>query len=114
MGVKDFDNIAVGDRIKQFRSIYNLGSKISSVQLAHRLEVEPALLRNYESGRSSLPLGLLLKIHNIGLGMHFVLTGEGLMFSDTEEGHRLKAEMDSRGVDYPGKSATAAAGEIVD
>jgi len=106
------DNKEIGQRIKLFRSLYNKGKPLSSAQLAHRLDEGPDKIRNYESGRSALPLRLLLKFHNQGLSMHYLLTGEGEMFSDTPEGLRLMSELEEAGVDIPGRVIAAAAADI--
>lgn len=88
-----------------------MGGNISSAQLAHRLGISPDAMRNYESGRTALPLQIIFKLHREGLSMHWLLDEAGGMFADNPEGKRLREELERAGIDYIGREYAAAAGD---
>ncbi|MFW5702163.1 MAG: hypothetical protein ACOCX7_04370, partial [Bacteroidota bacterium] len=50
-------------------------------------------IRNYESGRTSIPARLLAELYYRGIAPVYMLTGEGPMFADNERGRELAARI---------------------
>ncbi|GAB5465422.1 MAG: hypothetical protein Kapaf2KO_08580 [Candidatus Kapaibacteriales bacterium] len=98
-----YGNEAIGERLKTFRKFFLNGQQITSSQLAGLLDEKPDRIRNYESGRSAIPIRLVVALDEIGLSMNYLLTGEGLIFSSSEKGIELKSELDKTLIDYPGR-----------
>ena len=64
---------AIASRIKELREI----SGISAESFARELEIDPLLLSGYESGKTDIPVGFLLKVaHRFNLELSSVLKGD--------------------------------------
>jgi len=63
----------IASRIKELREI----AGISAESLAHELNIESALLLNYESGNADIPVGFLIKVaHRFNLELSSLLRGD--------------------------------------
>jgi len=65
---------------------------------ADALQVSSQSLNNYVRDASPIKPGLefISKLYDIGMNIHWMITGEGEMFADTEVGQKMKAVYDSR------------------
>lgn len=78
--------------------IIHVRGKMSQLEFARRMEINPNTLRNYENGRA-LPNQLFLSKICIEFGVNprWILLGEGLPYnSDYEPGHEFETEDDLR------------------
>lgn len=82
-------NKEVGDRLKIIRMIFNEGSKLSANQFAYLLDETGDKIRNYELGRASIPITLLKKLSERGINLQYLVSGDGNLFNDSDEGKRL-------------------------
>lgn len=63
----------IAERIKELREIEG----ISAESFAHELNIEPALLINYESGTTDIPVGFLYKVaHRYNMELSALLRGD--------------------------------------
>lgn len=63
----------IAERIKELREIEG----ISAESFAHELNIEPALLINYESGTTDIPVGFLYKVaHRFNMELSALLRGD--------------------------------------
>lgn len=93
-------NKTIGIRLKAIRKIYNEGIHLSVEQFAHLLDISTDKLLNYESGRSALPINLLIELHNRGINPMFILLGSGDMFAKNSVGQALKKSILDKKIDY--------------
>jgi hypothetical protein len=80
----------IGARLRLIReSILFGGVKLSVRQFAEKLNTTEDKIRNYETGRSSVPDYLLVELYKQGINPTYILTGEGSKFADNSEGIAL-------------------------
>ena len=92
-------NRDIGIRLKSVRHIYNEGTYLTVRQFANLLDITPEKLLNYESGRSALPINVLIKLYNRGINPIFLLVGEEDVFVNNA-GKSLKEKILNRNIDY--------------
>jgi hypothetical protein len=89
-------NKNIGKRLKEVRMLFNEGDWLSGDQFGHLLGVSGDKIRNYESGRSAVPVRLLAELYRRGINPVFLIAGEGSVFADNEEGRRMAHRIDGR------------------
>lgn len=89
-------DLEAGERLKFIREIFNEGSKLSARQFAYILGESRDKIANYETGRSSIPIDLLKKLHDRGYNVVFIITGEGSLFASNKKGEVLKSKLITR------------------
>lgn len=89
-------DLEAGERLKFIREIFNEGSKLSARQFAYILGESRDKIANYETGRSSIPIDLLKKLHDRGYNVVFIVTGEGSLFASNKKGEVLKSKLITR------------------
>lgn len=82
-----------GERLKIIREIMNSGSKLSSSQFAFLLDESPQKIRNYEMGRTIIPIHLLSKLYEIGINPSYIVTGLGDFFANNPKGKILRQNL---------------------
>jgi len=93
-------NKDIGIRLKSVRLICNEGTYFTVKQFAHLLNITTERLLNYESGRSELPINVLIELYNRGINPIFLLTGEGEVFTKNDIGKSLKDKILNKNIDY--------------
>ena len=89
-------NLEIGQRLKEVRSIFNEGGKLSAEQFAYLLEETGDRIRNYEFGRAGIPVRLLFNLYQRGINPIYIISGEGSMFAPNPQGQELESKIDSR------------------
>lgn len=89
----------IGARLRLIRSIFNEGGKLSAEQFAYLLNQNTDKILNYELGRASIPLELLINLYERGYNPIFILTGKESIFANNSEGKKRKRELEARGID---------------
>ncbi len=82
-------NIEIGERLKEIRGIINEGGWLSSNQLAYLLGISGDVIRNIESGRTSIPAKVLADLYRRGINPVYIISGEGSIFADNSRGKEL-------------------------
>lgn len=86
----------IGQRLKEIRNIFLEGDKVSARQFANALGENKDSIVNYETGRANIPNRLLLRLYERGFNPVYILSGEGSVFSDNEQGRILKDTIESK------------------
>lgn len=89
-------NLEIGKRLKNIRMIFNEGAKLSSEQFAYLLGETGDKIRNFELGRSALPVRVLYNLYLRGINPVYVISGDGSMFADNEAGVEFKRKVESK------------------
>ena len=92
-------NKEIGARLRLIRSIFNEGGKLSAEQFGYLLHQNTDKILNYELGRASIPLELLIELYYRGYNPVFILTGKESIFANNSEGKKRKKELEKRGID---------------
>lgn len=88
-------NLQIGKRLKKIRiEIFGEGIKLSAAQFAQLLNESEYKIRNYESGRSSVPVDLLVKLHHKGINTAYLLTGDGSVYAENRAGRQLREKIE--------------------
>jgi transcriptional regulator with XRE-family HTH domain len=88
-------NENIRKRLKDVRvKIFNEGVKLSAAQFAYILNTSENKIRNYELGRSSIPIELLAKLYYKGIDPVYILTGDGSVFAKNQAGDSLKGRIE--------------------
>ena len=83
--------IQIGRRLKEIREkILNEGIKLSASQFAQLLNSNEDKIRNYELGRSGIPVEFLYTLYHRGINLNYLITGESSKFADNESGRTLR------------------------
>jgi transcriptional regulator with XRE-family HTH domain len=81
----------IGIRLKLVREkIFNEGVRLSASQFARLLGTTEDKIRNYELGRSSVPVEHLVKLYRKGINPVYILSGEGSYFAENKAGNLLR------------------------
>lgn len=91
-------NKEIGARLRLIRSIFNEGGKLSAEQFAYLFNQNTDKILNYELGRASIPLELLISLYERGYNPIFILTGKETIFANNSEGKKRKKELEMRGI----------------
>lgn len=91
----------MGLRLRQIRKIFNEGGKLSAEQFAYIFGETTDKILNYELGRASIPLSLLVDLYYRGFNPIYILTGKEGIFAKNAEGRKRKKQLDARNVDVP-------------
>ncbi len=83
----------VGARLKQIRSIFNEGGKLSADQFAFLLGETRDKIANYELGRASLPIRVLYELYKRGINPIYIISGEDSIFANNEVGQIFKEKI---------------------
>lgn len=83
-------NIEIGLRLREVRSIFNEGTKLSSEQFGYLLNETRDKILNYELGRAAVPLRVLIELYKRGISPIYLLTGDGDIFAQNTQGKILK------------------------
>ncbi len=83
----------IGKRLRYIREIFNEGSKLSADQFAFILDETGDKIRNYELGRAKVRVRLLHTLYYKGINPTYIITGEGEVFADNQEGRALKSKI---------------------
>jgi len=83
----------VGARLRQVRSIFNEGGKLSADQFAFLLGESRDKIANYELGRAGLPVRVLYELYKRGINPIYIIAGEGSVFADNIEGENFKEKV---------------------
>ncbi len=86
-------NKEIGKRIKNIRLIFNEGGKLSANQFGFLLKESGDKIRNYELGRTAVPVRILLSLYNRGINPIYIISGEGSMFADTKAGRAFAKKL---------------------
>lgn len=107
-------NEEVGIRLRSVREIMNEGKKLTADQFAHLLEETGDRVRNYELGRTPIPIRLLKGLYDRGINPVYLLAGEGNVFADNAAGQKFQEIVEKRGLAKVShlKVYSAAAGKI--
>lgn len=89
-------NTEIGIRLKKIRSIFNEGGELTGNQFAYLLGENGDKIRNYESGRSALPVKVLLELYYRGISPVYVISGEGSIFADNDAGRDFAEKIAGR------------------
>ncbi len=92
-------NKDIGRRLREIRFIANEGSKLSARQFAFLLGETSDKILNYENGRASVSVSLLINLYRRGFNPIYILTGEGNIFADNEEGVALQLTLQDKSSD---------------
>lgn len=92
-------NKEIGARLRLIRSIFNEGGKLSAEQFGYLLHQNTDKILNYELGRASIPLELLIDLYYRGYNPVFILTGKESIFANNTEGKKRRQELKNRGID---------------
>ena len=85
-----------GKRLRGIREVFNEGRKLSAGQFAHLLNETRDRISNYESGRSQIPIRMVYELYIRGINPVFLISGEGPIFADTEEGNKLMRTIEAK------------------
>ncbi len=94
-------NKEIGERLRIVRSIFNEGGKLSADQFGFLLGETPDKILNYELGRTSVPLTLIITLYYRGISPIFLLTGEGEIFANNKAGKEFKDKINKRAEVHP-------------
>lgn len=83
-------NIEAGKRLRKVRDVFHDGVKLSADQFAFILDETGDRIRNYELGRASISIRLLLSLYKRGINPTYIITGEGDIFADNKAGKDRK------------------------
>ena len=61
-----------------------------------RMEANSKYIANYENGRANIPNRLLLRLYQRGFNPIYILSGEGSIFAENENGDALKEKIDTK------------------
>lgn len=86
----------IGKRLREIRNIANEGTKLSANQFAHLLDETRDKILNYENGRASVSIKLLINLYYRGFSPVYILTGEGSIFADNEAGISMRKKLEKR------------------
>lgn len=89
-------NKKIGKRLRQIRNIANEGTKLSARQFAYLLDETPDKILNYENGRASISVKLLINLYYRGFNPVYILIGEGSVFADNEAGIELRRRFENK------------------
>ena len=87
-------NLEIGGRLREIRHLFNEGDKLSAKQFAYLLGETTDKILNYENGRASVSINLLINLYNRGINPTFILTGEGSHFAENSNGRELMKKVD--------------------
>ena len=82
----------IGKRLKEVRNIYFRGEKLSARLFAKATGETRDNITNYENGRAGVPARLLVNLYQNGYNPIYILTGDGMMYAENEEGKKLLSE----------------------
>ena len=82
-------NQDIGIRLREVRHIFNEGEKLSARQFAHLLGETHDKILNYENGRASVSVQLLINLYKRVINPTYILTGEGSIYADNAQGLQL-------------------------
>ncbi len=88
-------------RLRKIRNISNEGTKLSARQFAFLLGETTDKVLNYENGRAAVPVQLLINLYRRGFNPVYILTGEGSMFADNEQGRILSEKLSGEDEEKP-------------
>ena len=97
---KEIQNKQIGNRLKAARSIYNEGIRLTVEQFAHLLDITSEQLLNYETGRSTLPINVLVELYNRGINPVFILAGKDDVLANNDVGNELRKKINMKNMDY--------------
>jgi hypothetical protein len=83
-------NKKIGERLREIRNTYISKYKISVSQFADMFSETRDKITNYETGRSQIPVSLLVDLYNYGINPVYILTGEESVFATNSKGNKLK------------------------
>ncbi|ROL61546.1 hypothetical protein D9V86_05180 [Bacteroidetes/Chlorobi group bacterium ChocPot_Mid] len=86
----------IGERLRAIRQIFLEGDKVSTRQFANALGEKKDSITNYEMGKAGIPNRVLTKLYERGFNPVFILTGEGSMFADNENGRLIEEKINSK------------------
>ncbi len=87
---------SIGKRLREIRNIFLEGDKVSARQFANALGETKDNIANYENGRANIPNRLLLRLYERGFNPIYILSGEGSIFAENENGDTLKEKIDTK------------------
>ena len=89
-------NLEIGSRLREIRHLFNEGDKLSAKQFAYLLGETTDKILNYENGRASVSINLLINLYNRGINPAYILTGEGSYFAANAVGRELIKKINSK------------------
>jgi hypothetical protein len=89
-------NTLVGIRLKKIRHIFNEGGRLTAEQFAYLIGESGDKIRNYELGRSALPLRVVWILYERGINPVYLISGEGSVFADNHAGRVFKSKVEAR------------------
>lgn len=89
-------NIEIGNRLRFIRSIFNEGSKLSAEQFAYLLDETRDRVINYELGRASIPIRVILELYKRGINPVYLIAGEGEIYAKNSAGKQLKERISEK------------------
>ncbi len=91
----------MGLRLRQVRKIFNEGGKLSAEQFAFIFGETTDKILNYELGRASIPLSLLVDLYYRGFNPIYILTGKESIFAKNSEGRKREKQLATRNIVSP-------------
>lgn len=80
----------IGERLRYIReNVLGDGVKLTASQCATLFNTSADKIRNYESGRSAVPVEFLVKLYRKGINPVFIIAGEGIPIADNKAGWLL-------------------------
>lgn len=98
-------NKEIGARLRLIRFLFNEGGKLSAEQFGYLIGYSTDKILNYELGRASVPIELLIELYHRGFNPIFLLTGKESIFARNNAGKKRKKDLEKRGID-PNKLAS--------
>jgi len=89
-------NLEIGSRLREIRHLFNEGDKLSAKQFAYLLGETTDKILNYENGRASVSINLLINLYNRGINPTYVLTGDGSYFAANSIGQELIKKVEGK------------------
>src|SRR5690606_18123630 len=110
------NNKKVGIRLREIREIFHDGVKLTADQFAFLLDETGDKIRNYETGRATISIRLLISLYKQGINPTYLITGEGNIFADNEAGknrqNAIRLNYEKGKLEDDNKIILAAAGKL--
>ena len=96
MSVINYDNIAVSERLSEFRKRANW----TISDFARLLDVDPSAARRYFNGEANVQ-SVTYYLFALGCNIIWLYTGRGDMFADNQAGKALRAKTATKAIKEP-------------
>ena len=90
------DKKLIGQRLKRIRQVFQSFFNKTAAEFAEQFAETEFNIRNYEAGKAGVPARLLSILSKYGFSAHFILTGEGGIYSNTNTGLKLEEKIEGK------------------